>query len=193
VTLASFWDRYLSPAIFIGSIFTAFLLYELTYHFNLKAVIQQASKLFSARDRTSLRAFIGLAVIAFALPVVLNHTVVYLYKLYSNPGTPVSEVTQYLESITGENDLIETYESELFFLLDRRYHYPPDEIDVEVIAKTSLFDSTPYSYDPLEADPDYLVIGHFAGLSAIYEPVITSGEFESIKTFSNYEVYARVR
>jgi hypothetical protein len=52
-----------------------------------------------------------------------------------------------------------TYESELFLLLDRRYHYPPDPVHVELNRRTFLQQDVPIPYDPLAADPDYLVVG----------------------------------
>ena len=125
--------------------------------------------------------------------LLLPFTLSYLYNLYAKPGVSVAEVTHYIENTTDEDVLVETYESELYFLLDRDYHYPPDETDVQIISKVFLNNEETYKYDPLEVDPDLLVIGQFADLSRIYDQVLSSGEFRLIKSFPGYELYTRTK
>lgn len=79
--------------------------------------------------------------------------------------------------------IIETYESELFFLLDRRYHYPPDQVHVELIRREDLGESRVIDYDPLSADPDYLVVGGWCRYYKCYDSVLTNGVFRLVKTF----------
>lgn len=43
-------------------------------------------------------------------------------------------------------------------------------------------------YDPLAADPDYLVIGQFARLSKIYNQVLSEGEFQWVNSCQGYDV-----
>ena len=188
ISLALSLDRYLFPAVFIGSIFTSALIYELTFEFNFKLTVNNASAIFfRSRKRHNFGAFLALLMIGLLLPFTLS----YLYNLYTKPGISVAEVTQYIENTTEDDVLVETYESELYFLLDRDYHYPPDETDVQIISKVFLNSDEAYEYDPLAVDPDLLVIGQFADLSRIYDQVLSSGEFRLIKTFPDYELYAR--
>ena len=102
----------------------------------------------------------------------------------------VAEVTQYIENTTDEDVLVETYESELFFLLDRDYHYPPDETDVQIISKVFLNNDETYHYDPLAVNPDILVVGQFGNLSKIYDQVLASGDFRKVKSIQGYDIYA---
>jgi hypothetical protein len=111
--------------------------------------------------------------------------------MYANPGTPISEVTGYIESVSEPDDLIETYESELFFLLDRPYHYPPDIISLQWISSIFLGNEVAINYDPMEADPDYLVIGEMGKFTNIYDPLLSNGEFHKVNSFPGYEIYAR--
>ena len=48
-----------------------------------------------------------------------------------------------------------------------------------------------YDYDPLAADPDFLVIGQFARISKIYDQVLTEGEFQFVASIQDYDVYSR--
>ena len=188
ITLALNIDRYLFPAVFVGSIFTSAFLYDLTFHFNFNKTFRNASAIFfRSRKRHNFGAIFALLLLILLLPF----SVQYIISLYSSPGISVAEVTQYIEDMTKEDDLIETYESELFFMLDRRYHYPPDEIDVQIISREFIGNDVIYDYDPLEADPDFLVIGQFARISKIYDQVLTEGEFQFVASIQDYDVYSR--
>lgn len=186
--LALFIDRYLFPALFVGSIFTSAFFYQLTFQFNFKKTFKNTSAIFfRSRNRYNIGALIALPVIVFLFLI----TTQYLFRMYTNPGASVAQVTDYIESITDEQDLIETYESELYFMLDRRYHYPPDEIDVQIISRELLGKDVDYTYDPLAADPDYLVIGRFGTISKVYDKVLSSEEFELVHSIQGYDIYSR--
>ena len=90
--------------------------------------------------------------------------------------------------------MIETYDSELFFLLNRPYHYPPDQILVELIRRTFLYeDDTRIDYDPLGANPDYLIVGSHSKQWRLYEDVLKTGAFRFVRGFPRYVIYERVR
>ena len=184
------FNRYLFPVIFVGSIYTSALFYKLTSGFNFKQTIQNAAHLFGRnRTRNSWAALLALALIA----VNGSLSVLYINHLFTQPKTPITEVVEYLEQISTPNQLIESYESELFFILDRPYHYPPDIVNIQFIRRNIYYEEIDFGYDPLAADPDFLVMGYFGELSEIYNPVLASGEFQEIKTFHGYTIYERIR
>jgi len=47
--------------------------------------------------------------------------------------------------------------------------------------------------DPLEANPDFLVLGDFGGWTQICDPVLSAGEFQLVKSCLDYDIYQRVR
>ena len=49
------------------------------------------------------------------------------------------------------------------------------------------------TYDPLEADPDYLIVGPRAELWELYGPVLESGAFREEYAIGQYHLYERVR
>ena len=104
------------------------------------------------------------------------------------------QAADFLNSQTRAGALIETYDSELFFLLNRPYHYPPDQILVELIRRTFLYeDNTRIDYDPLGANPDYLVVGPHSKQWRLYEDVLKTGAFHFVRSFPRYVIYERVR
>jgi hypothetical protein len=51
----------------------------------------------------------------------------------------------------------------------------------------------PTEYDPLPADPDYLVLNWDFVSQIVYVHALRSGAFRSLRAFGPYEVYERVR
>jgi 4-amino-4-deoxy-L-arabinose transferase-like glycosyltransferase len=190
--LAMYWLRYLFPAIFLGSIFVSALLQDLTDGFNLRLTVHRASALLLKWrwSRQAFNAVLAILLIAITIPFTLMD----LWRVYrSQPDSTVVLVTDYLNQNTQPDALIESYDSELFFLLDRPYHYPPDEVHVLLNQRTALEMPLEIDYNPLESDPDYLVIGSFGKMWGLYDAVIEAGDFQLIQTISKYNIYKRRR
>ena len=178
------FPRYLFPPLLIGSIALGVLLRDgfRRVRANTAARTLPVSQIVG----TSVMA----ALLLTSVPATLHLLGSVLFD--SRPPEP-TRVAEFLNTSTSSDAVIETYESELFFLLDRRYHYPPDALNVELNRRTFLHEDVPIPYDPLAADPDYLVIGRMSQMWRLYDPVIASGRFRRIKRFEGYDVYERVR
>jgi hypothetical protein len=116
----------------------------------------------------------------------------YLFSR-SDSHTSVVQAAHFLNSSTPPDTLIETYDSELFFLLDRPYHYPPAQLHVELIRRAFLDPQVLAEYDPLAANPDYLVVGPFSAWVRLYEPLLAAETYRPLQTFGPYQIYERVR
>ncbi len=185
------WPRYLLPPIFLGSPFVAIMLNDLTnsFHFpSLRATF--VDSLGKRRFNQKIGGFILAVLLIFMnVPPALK----LLYRPYSVLGdTSAMQTANFLNSHTPAHALIETYESELHFLLNRRVHYPPDQIHVELNRRTFLGQNVPIDYDPLASNPDFLVIGSQARMWRLYDPVVVSGAFRPIHQFGWYQVFERV-
>lgn len=186
------WTRYLFPATFIGSIFVAAWLHHLTDGFNLASTIKHCGNAlrplhFSRENTNVLLATLLIACTSF-------FTIQMLYRSFIvNADTSALLVADFINNQTASNALIETYDSELFFFLERRYHYPPDQIHIELNRRIFLHQDVHIDYDPLAADPDYLVVGPQSKLWRLYDPVLVTGEFRLLRSYSRYDVYGRVR
>jgi hypothetical protein len=82
---------------------------------------------------------------------------------------------------------------EIFVLLNRRYSHPPDDVHLRVIRHIYLDRNVEVDYDPLAADPDYLIVGPIGRLTRLYEPVLQTGSFRLMFEGTRYQIYERVR
>jgi len=185
------WIRYLFPASFVGSIFVAVMFYELTNHFDFTFIIKRSAALF--RTPKFDRRGLGVLVVVVIICTSALRTWKMFYELYvRDADASVQEVARFLNTETPTDSLIETYDSELFFFLDRPYHYPPDQLHVELIRRKFLYDDhVAINYDPLRAQPKYLVVGPHSKQWSLYDPVLKSGVFRLLRTYNRYTVYER--
>lgn len=185
------WTRYLFPATFLGSIFFAALLYDLTDGFDWRSTFRRAALAFRLWNPrwTNFASALAIVLIAACFSITLK-SLYYLYFVF--PDDSVQQVAAFLNSQTPPNALIETYESELHFLLNRRYHFPSDQViaDLDPLYPGTRMDN---QYDPLPADPDYLVTGGVGGGSGLYQAALESGAFRFLRKYGVYAIYERVR
>jgi 4-amino-4-deoxy-L-arabinose transferase-like glycosyltransferase len=201
VLLSVSWTRYLFPATFLGSVFVAGLLHDLTDGFDLSSTIKHAGHALRHLrfNRHAVRALLAVVLVSLMVPLTLR----MLGSFYlTDMNTSVQKVADFLNTRTAPNALIEAYSSELFFLLDRSYHYPPDEVSVQIVRRLFWGQDAPIEYDPLSADPDYLVVcrlyeswgnAPLFTTGAVYDAVLESGAFRLLRVIEPYEIYERVR
>ncbi|HXV83331.1 MAG TPA: hypothetical protein VEG60_26010 [Candidatus Binatia bacterium] len=187
------WIRYIFPATFIGSIFVSAMIYNLTNRFDVTFSVRRSLSVLQDLRLNTHNAAPLLVVILIAATV--PRTAMAVYKTYIvNADTSVQEAAGFLNTRTKGDSLIETYDSELFFLLDRDYHYPPDRVHVNLIRRTFLYEEeTRIDYDPLAADPEYLVIGPHSKQWRLYDQTVNTGAFRLVRSYSRYKIYERVR
>ncbi|MEI7644782.1 MAG: glycosyltransferase family 39 protein [Chloroflexales bacterium] len=183
--------RYVFPAILISSLYLSALLSDLTGGFAWRAALHDVAAL----GRTGLRRRnLGALLALLTLVCYIPATLLYMRYYYTAGFDSSAErVANYLNTTTPPNAMIETYESELHFFLQRPYHYPPDQLHVALIRRTSLDEAIPLDYDPLAANPDYVVIGPFGANNVLYDAVLQSGKLRRIHHDSLYDVYVPVR
>jgi hypothetical protein len=192
VFLSVGWPRYILPPVFLGGVFLGGMLDHWTNHFNLSDTIERAGTALTRLRlrRENLKALTATLLIAMSL----GQTLTVLYGAYVVQGdSSINDTLRFLNTATPPNTLIETYESELFFLLRRRYHYPADQVHVDLIRRNSLGQRVKIDYDPLAANPDYLVIGRQNRFWDFYNPYLTSGAFRLLQKYDRYEILERVR
>lgn len=187
------WVRYIFPPIFLGSIFVARMIYDFTRNYDIPYTLQHGFALF--RDRAFNKHTVGALLVLVIVLTSVPRTLVALHKTFVlDADNSVQYAAEFLNSQTPAGALIETYDSELFFLLKRPYHYPPDQIPVELIRRTFHYnEDARIDYDPLTSNPDYLVVGPHSKRWRLYEPVLKTGAFRLRQSYSRYQIYERVR
>lgn len=191
ILLSNSGPRYLNAPGFLGGIFVSAMLYELTDRFDFRSTIQHGAEVLKLRhfDGAGLGAVFAIVV---AVPMALV-TVTMFYPGIFHKDDNVRQLAHFLNTQTPPDSLIETYESELLFFLDRPYHYPPDRVHVELIRRYYFEQEFEIDYDPLAADPDYLVVGPTSAAWGLYDLALRTGEFRLLKTYGWYSLYERVR
>lgn len=189
------WLRYLSSSLFLGSLFTAALLHDVTGGFSLAQVGKPFAALWAGRTRGRAGATIFVMVIMLALVGwAVDTTARTLYTAYiREPDTSLLNLTAYLNAELPPDTTIETFESELFFLLEQPYHFPPADVQFQLNRRAFLKEEVAVTYDPLQADPDILVLGPLGKLWKLYDGVIAVRAFQLVRRVGPYEVYARMR
>ena len=191
VLLSNSGPRYLATPIFIGSIFVGAMLYALTDQLDIKSTVNHAAQVLKLQrfDRKGLGAIFGI-LIAVPMAVV---TLVFAYPNVFHNDQSAIEVADYVNSNSETDALIESYDSELFLFLNRRYHYPPDQVFVPLMQRYMFEQDFEVDYDPLQADPDYLIIGPTSAAWRVYDSVLNLGEFHLLQNYGRYLLYERVR
>lgn len=183
--------RWLFPAALVGNLFVAAMLQDVAGGFDLRRLLQQGAQVLHRRRPTGRG--IGVLLLAVVTPVVSVLTILVLYSAYFLfADASVAEVADWLNTRTDPDAVVETYDSELFFLLDRPYHFPPDPVQDQLNRHTFLGGDHSVDYDPWSADPDYVVIGPQSRLWGLYEPLVESGLFAPVLKVGGYELLARV-
>jgi hypothetical protein len=185
------WPRYFVPAAFLGNVFTATLLRDLTDGFSI-APWERWAAVRTAADFTASK--VGILVSLLALPVAFLLTVYYVYvgAALAGGSSALLETAHFLNTHTEPDALIEMYDRELFFLTERVYHYPRT-VHHQLNRRAFLGEDVTLDYDPLAADPDYLVVGPMTRMWRLYDPVLETDAFRLVHANERYQIYERVR
>lgn len=187
VTLSVGAPRYLFPAVFLATPLLANLIGTLTDDFDLHTTFRRIANL--RVPQVAAPAWLALAIVVYSLPL----TLVALRNEYLAVDRSAAAVAQLIARTTPPDAVIETYESEIHFLLDRSYHYPRDSVHVLLNRRSMLGERPEIGYDSLVANPDYLIVGRFAGDNDLYTPAIARGEFVAVERVGRYTIYLRQR
>jgi len=181
------WPRYLFPAAFVGNLFLARLLHRVTHGFDLTATLSAGSLIFRHPfDFTALR----LTAVLLLLACTCLWTVLLLWGWsWHSSDTSARQVADYLNSVAGPAQLVETYEVELFFFLDRPYHYPSFSVQPTLNRRTFLGEEVAIPYDPMSVRPSYLVVGPMGRLWQLYARTLDAGGWQLVLDVGRYQVY----
>ena len=114
------------------------------------------------------------------------------YAILAGKTDWLRQTVEYINKNMPPAAVIETYDAELFFFLRHRYHYPPDQVHVELIRQKERGETPAVDYDPLKADPDYLVVGPWCSYYKCYDSVLTGSAFRFVTRFGPYQIFERV-
>lgn len=188
VALSVGWTRYIFVALGLSSLLVARLLARISGDFRLRFPAGGA-----AGRATRLAPALGAVVLAWvALGVGLSAA-----RLARNIAVPppddASAIASYLDAEVPRDATIETWEPEMGFLSDHRFHFPPSALMAEAIAHTHFAAPPPFaSYDPFAADPPrYLLVGEFSTYSGAYDLDEVHRRYRRLQSFGVYQLFER--
>jgi hypothetical protein len=177
------WPRYSFPALALLPLFSAKLLFDLP---------ELMSNIFKiAVVRQVVTATLVLLVVAYSLGGLIpqvNNTL--------KPDDSGQKLAAYLNQNIPETALVETWESEMGFLTNHRYHYPPaDLLDKAVRLKWLNKGGEPLAkiYQPELLKPDYLIEGTFGRWNELYPAQMLTNNYKQVAKFGEYILYERVK
>jgi hypothetical protein len=178
------WSRYAFSLLGITAIFAAKLLSDLI----LSLHHSNGITIHLGRARLKVLATASVVAVALFLAAGLESTA---RPVLATPNLAPQQLAAYLNANVPTEDIVETWEPELGFLTDHRYHYPPTAwLDRAVRTQwlgTALAVS---SYDPVaEANPAYLVVGPFAKHTGIYAQTVATTNDRPVASFGTYDLY----
>lgn len=186
------WIRYAFLGLALSSIFVAHFFYDVTDGFNLELNLGSFSLLLqSFHDRKIALRF---ALIAWLVLIVLFPMAKTVSEIAFSGPDSAREMSDYLDANVPEDALIETWEPEMGFLTDHKYHYPPNPL-LAVAIEQAYSGSEPvqnsYTFVQDEA-PDYLLVGTFAKRTEMYPFDEFMDEYEWVVTFGEYDLFRRI-
>jgi 4-amino-4-deoxy-L-arabinose transferase-like glycosyltransferase len=188
VFLSPGWYRYLFVPNFIGAIFVATWLESQIGPDGVAGLLRRARNGLRPQAKKEHRWAV-FAVLVLASTVI--PTCILLARSYvREPDHAAIETAAFINSRTPPDAVIEGYDMEVLALIDRPYHYPPDNIQLDLNRRFYFRQQVNVDYDPLSADPDLLLVGPATTLWGLYEPVLATGQFRLVRDFGEYQIYA---
>jgi hypothetical protein len=177
------WGRYFFPISFLGSIFIALWLREFLR--NGKQLITGELKRFPL-SRVKIYGLLLVLVYAVSLNIFILH------NQFVEGNDNASQVAEYVKQSIGSDALIETFESELMFLLDNPIHYPPDQVHIDLNRRIFLGQDVNVVYDPTPINFRYLIVGPMSTNWQLYASTLQQEHFQLIYEVGDYQIYKRI-
>jgi hypothetical protein len=192
--MAMFWVRYMVPAFFIGSIFASIFLFQATEGFDFNKSVINVSSIFLRLKVyvKNLVSLLGVLCISFSCAIAFKFAGLPVLENY-NKNSPIGLVSGYVLNDLPPSVLIETFESELLFTTPHRYHFPTDLVSMQLVRRRDIDSETVVDYDPMEVDPDYLIVGGYNKSWGLYDKILGGDLLELEVEFPEYKIYRNVK
>ena len=199
--LSAGWPRYLFPPAFLSLLLLAAVLSILSADFSIAETKHRISaalrkeELRSGESRAAVTCGVAcLAALVFEIAAAIPATTAFWYRSVPLQSYAwLTETAGWLNTNVPPRQVVETYESQLLFLLDAEYHHPPAQLHLEMMYRRFFDPAHALPYDPMRVNPDFLVVGSGARTSGLYRRETKSGDFALVRQFGPYAIFRRVR
>lgn len=182
------WIRYAFIGLAFASLFVAKLFYDLTSGLDIRAIWDGVCTRSAARLR-SLGQLALLIVLVVMVAFPIGRTAL---SILCAPLPDSFAMADYMDAYVADDALIETWEPEMGFLTDHRYHYPPQLLLIRAVRQIWQ-GGTPVSelYDFTTLSPDYVLVGEFSRWVNVYPREKLLAEYEPVFSIGRYELFKR--
>ena len=180
------WSRYAFPACVLLALFVARFFGELTGGCNLSL----RDLWFEWRERREGTALRNDCLWLLLLAVVMYPFSAEARTILTYKDDSPQRFAHYLDAHVPSDALIESWEWELDFLTDHRYHHPSPAVLDAMVNYVYLGGAYPDGiYEPLSNEPDYLIVGPFARWTSLYSPQFIARNCTLITSIGEYALY----
>lgn len=181
------WLRYAFVGLAFSTFFVALTFADLTANFS-------PARLWpAARSGHRLAGYGGLALLLLLAAMIVAPGARLSWRIATAPPDDSAQMAQVMEAVVPLDAVVETWEPQMGFLTDHRYHYPPQLLLNRTVRQVWMGE-TPVSelYDFTELDPEYVLIGEFARWVDVYpvERLQASG-YTVIESLGQFDLYRR--
>lgn len=182
------WLRYAFVGLAFATFFVALTFANLTANFSI-ARLWQATKSSDQR----WRGYAGLALLLLLAAIIVAPGARLAVRIATAPPDDSAQMAQVMNATVPLDALVETWEPQMGFLTDHRYHYPPQlllnrTVRQKWLGETGVADL----YDFTGLNPEYVLIGEFSRWVEVY-PVerLQAAGYELVESLGQYELYQR--
>jgi len=185
------WLRYAFPGLAFASLLMARLFDDITREVQIApgALLKKIRAGGKGSVQALGRTVIG-AVMIGMIVAPLGHAA---RPILFPPTDYPAQMAVYLDEHVPEDAVIETWEPEMGFLTDHRYHYPPQSLLNTAVGYIWLNGRPPsetYSLNEI-GSPDYVLVGAFSSWVNLYPEALLTNAFSEVQRIGGYTLYQR--
>ena len=183
------WIRYAFLGLTFSGVFIARLFSDITNGFKFDWSAGWFRSLFEVRNAARF------AVSLWLLAIIMFPLAKTVFEIALPEPAYAQQMSAYIEANVPRDAVIETWDPEMGFLSDHKFHYPPNAL-LAVAVDQVYYGGEPVQdrYDFIQTEhPDYLLAGEFSKWTQIYPLEVLANEYELVISFGDYDLYRWVK
>jgi 4-amino-4-deoxy-L-arabinose transferase-like glycosyltransferase len=198
VTASIGWRRYAFAAFALGAFPVALLVRDLitvaTAAATATATATATAAAAASASASRRRVYMWSAAAALVIFTIVAPLALTVRDVLSPPPDTAHEMARHLNLTVPPGAVVETWEPEMGFLTDHRYHYPPPALLIDAVAHIWSGGQSPadrYDFRSQEPEPDYVLEGPFTRWIGLYPESRLKDGYALETTCGGYALYAR--
>jgi hypothetical protein len=183
------WIRYAFLGLALASLFIAKFFISIMDGYKL-----EWSKIFSmefASSTINTKFAYQTGMLLWLVAIISIPTVKNTFEIATASRTPSVVMATYLNENVPQNAIIETWDTEMGFLTNHRYHFPPNNLLALAVQQVySGGEPVHIHYNYVQTNkPEYILVGEFSGWVNMYPVELLSDTYQLITEIDNFYLY----